>query len=600
MNKAKTRDEINRSDKWQIEKVYNNTDEFNKDLIQFEKELAKLIEFEKDFLKDSTSFKNFFLQDEKTSRILEKLAIYANCKSDEDKGNSLYQELSGKITNMYAKYNENTASVIPKILKTDEKIINQYIETEKDLAPYRHFFDQILSRKEHILKEEEESILSAYSPVLSGNSETASYLTNADIQFGEITNENNEKIELTEANYPNFIKSNNRNIRKEVFKRLQNTYGSFKNTLSSTYAQTVNYDSTSARLRKYKSSIEMYLEPKKIPVKLYENLIKTVKNNLSVLYEYYAFKKEVLDLDEFHLYDGYVKIIQDNNKVYDFNEAQDLVINALSILGDEYLAILKKAFTDGWIDKYPNKGKRTGAYSTGSYDTLPYLLLNYTNTYNDVSTLAHELGHSMHSYYTNTYNPYITATYPIFLAEIASTTNELLLSNYMYEHSTNKNEKLNILNEKLDLFKATIYRQTMFAEFEKNIHDYVDKKGILTADYLCEEYYKLNKEYFGSNVSVDEEIKYEWLRIPHFYTPFYVYQYATSLSISCYVAENIINNTPGFKEKYLEFLKSGGKNYPLEILKIIDIDLADTKIFESAINLFKETLEKFKKVYNEK
>jgi len=206
----------------------------------------------------------------------------------------------------------------------------------------------------------------------------------------------------------------------------------------------------------------------------------------------------------------------------------------------------------------------------------------------------------MHSYYTNTYNPYITATYPIFLAEIASTTNELLLSNYMYEHSTNKNEKLNILNEKLDLFKATIYRQTMFAEFEKNIHDYVDKKGILTADYLCEEYYKLNKEYFGSNVSVDEEIKYEWLRIPHFYTPFYVYQYATSLSISCYVAENIINNTPGFKEKYLEFLKSGGKNYPLEILKIIDIDLADTKIFESAINLFKETLEKFKKVYNEK
>lgn len=600
MNKIKTRDEVSSSDKWAIEKVYNSIEDFNKDLATFEKELEKLIELEKDFLINSTNFKNFFLQDEKASRILEKLAIYANCKNDEDKANSVYQELSGKITNMYAKYNENTASVIPKILQTDEKIIYKYIDSEKELAAYRHFFDQILSRKEHILKEEVEGILSAYTPVLSGNSETASYLMNADMKFGLIIDENNEKIELTEANYSTFIKSSDRRVRKEAFERLQGTFGEFKNTLSSTYTQTVNYDAISSRLRKYNSSIEMYLKPKMIPVKLYENLIKTVKKNLPILYDYYNLKKEILHLSEFHLYDGYVKVIEDNDKTYKFEEGKKLVINALSILGDEYLKTLKEAFDNGWIDKYPNRGKRTGAYSTGSYDTLPYVLLNYTDTYNDVSTLAHELGHSMHSYYTNNYNPYITATYPIFLAEIASTTNELLLSNYMYENSTNKNEKLNILNEKLDLFKATIYRQTMFAEFEKKVHDYVDNNGILTADYLCDEYYKLNKEYFGPDVVVDEDIKYEWLRIPHFYTPFYVYQYATSLSISCYVAENIINNTPGFKEKYLEFLKSGGKDYPLEVLKIIDIDLTDTKIFESAINLFKETLEKFKEVYYEK
>ena len=344
----------------------------------------------------------------------------------------------------------------------------------------------------------------------------------------------------------------------------------------------------------------MYLKPKNIPIELYNNLIKVVRNNLDVLYEYYDLKKEILNLDEFHLYDTYVKVIKDSNKKYTFDEAKDIVIDALSIYGEDYTKVLKSAFTDGWIDKYPNKGKRSGAYSTGSYDTLPYVLLNYTNEYNDVSTLAHELGHSMHSYFAVKNNPYITADYPIFLAEIASTTNELLLSHYMYEKSNNRLEKLNILNEKLDLFKATIFRQTMFAEFEKNAHEYVDNKNVLTSDYLCDMYYKLNKDYFGDNVVIDEEIKYEWLRIPHFYTPFYVYQYATSLSISCYVSQNIINDTPGFKDRYIEFLSSGGRDYPLEVLKIIDIDLTDTKVFESAIDEFRKTLEEFKRIYYEK
>ncbi len=601
MDKLKKREDIKSSDKWKIEEIYPNIEAFEQDLKNFDQELSKLIKLEKNFLENSINFKNFFVQDEKTSRILEKLGVYANCKSDEDKGDSIYQELNGKITNMYAKYNESTSSVIPKILNTKKEIIVQYLdEQKKELQSYKHFFDQILIKKEHILGAEVEKALSAYIPVLSENSETSSYLMNADMKFGTIQNEKGQEIELTEANYSNFMQSKNREVRKSAFQKLQSTFGNFKNTLTSTYTQTVNYDSISARLRKYDSSINMYLQPKKIPVQLYNNLIQTVKDNLDILYEYYKVKKEILGLNEFHLYDGYVKVIQDNEKEYTFEEAEKLAINALSILGDEYLTTLKSAFTAGWIDKYPNLGKRGGAYSTGSYDTLPYVLLNYTNTYNDVSTLAHELGHSMHSHYTNTYNPYITATYPIFLAEIASTTNELLLSHYMYEHSTNKTEKLNILNEKLDLFKATIYRQTMFAEFEKNAHDYVDQGGVLTSDYLCEMYYELNKEYFGPNVIVDDEIKYEWLRIPHFYTPFYVYQYATSLSISCYVAENIINNTPGFKEKYLEFLKSGGKDYPLEVLKIIDIDLTDRKVFESAINLFRETLDNFKKVYNEK
>ena len=600
MDKIKTRNEIDSSDKWSIDLIYKDVDSFNKDLKKVELEIEKLIELSEVFTESSEKFKEFFIQDEVVSRLLDKLSIYAHCKNDEDKTNGIYQELSGKITNIYAEYSEKTSSVIPNILKMNKEVVYQYINEQEDLKPYKHFLDMILSKKEHVLGEDIEKVLSAYQPVLSASGSTSAYLTDADLEFGTIENEKGEKIEFNEANYSTFIVSEDRTLRKNAFEKLYNTYGKVKNTLTSTYSTTVNNDSITSRLRNYNSSIEMYLKPKNIPIELYNNLIKVVRNNLDVLYEYYDLKKEILNLDEFHLYDTYVKVIKDSNKKYTFDEAKDIVIDALSIYGEDYTKVLKSAFTDGWIDKYPNKGKRSGAYSTGSYDTLPYVLLNYTNEYNDVSTLAHELGHSMHSYFAVKNNPYITADYPIFLAEIASTTNELLLSHYMYEKSNNRLEKLNILNEKLDLFKATIFRQTMFAEFEKNAHEYVDNKNVLTSDYLCDMYYKLNKDYFGDNVVIDEEIKYEWLRIPHFYTPFYVYQYATSLSISCYVSQNIINDTPGFKDRYIEFLSSGGRDYPLEVLKIIDIDLTDTKVFESAIDEFRKTLEEFKRIYYEK
>lgn len=600
MDKIKNRNEIADKDKWNIELIYNDIDSFNKDLKELENNINILIELKKEFLKNSNNLLKFLKQDEITSRLLEKLLVYSHCKLDEDLSNNKYQEIRGKITDICSLYNEKTSDVIPQILKCDKEKIYKYIDEQEQLKPYKYFFDKVLAKKEHILTEEKEKIISMLEPVLTSNSKTASYLRNADMKFNTIKDENNKDIEVNEINYHELIESKSVEVRKNAFNELYSSYKDLENTLTSTYATTVKYDSITANLRKYNSSIEMYLKPNNIPVDLYNNLIKTVRNNLNYLYEYYELKKEILNLKEFHLYDTYVKIVKDNTKKYSFEEAKDIVINTLSILGDDYIKVLKTAFTDGWIDIYPNKNKRTGAYSTGSYDTLPYVLLNYTNTYNDVSTLAHELGHSMHSYYTMKNNPYITADYPIFLAEIASTTNELLLSDYMYNKSKNKEEKLNILNEKLDLFKATIYRQTMFAEFEKNAHEYVENNNVLTSEYLCDMYYKLNKDYFGENVKVDDKIKYEWLRIPHFYTPFYVYQYATSLSISCYIAKNIINKTPGFVDKYIKFLSSGGKDYPLEVLKIIDIDLYDTKVFESAMYEFKETLEEFKNVYNEK
>ena len=471
MDKIKTRKEINSSDKWSIELVYKDVDSFNKDLKKVELEIEKLNKLSESFTENSEKFKEFFIQDEVVSRLLDKLSIYAHCKNDEDKTNSIYQEIKGKI---------------PNVLKMDNDLVYHYINEQEELKPYKHFLDMILSKKEHILNEDIEKVLSVYQPVLSASGSTSAYLTDADLEFGIIENEKKEEIELNEANYSTLIVSEDRTLRKNAFEKLYNTYGKVKNTLTSTYSTTVNNDAITSRLRHYNSSIEMYLTPKNIPIELYNNLIKVVRNNLDVLYNYYDLKKEILNLDEFHLYDTYVKVIKDNNKKYTFDEAKDIIIDALSIYGEDYTKVLKSAFTDGWIDKYPNKGKRSGAYSTGSYDTLPYILLNYTDEYNDVSTLAHELGHSMHSYYTMKNNPYITADYPIFLAEIASTTNELLLSHYMYEKSNNKLEKLNILNEKLDLFKATIFRQTMFAEFEKNVHEYVDNKNVLTSDYLCD------------------------------------------------------------------------------------------------------------------
>ena len=305
----------------------------------------------------------------------------------------------------------------------------------------------------------------------------------------------------------------------------------------------------------------------------------------------------MLGLKEFHLYDGYVNVIKSNDKKYSYEEAKEIILDCFKIYGEEYHNKLEEAFNNRWIDKYPNKNKRSGAYSTGSYDTIPYVLLNYTEEYDDVSTLAHELGHSMHTYFSNKNQDYENSGYPIFLAEIASTTNELILNDYMYKRATTDEECLALLNEKLDMFKGTLYRQTMFAEFEKNAHDYVDNGGVVTNEYLNNMYYELNKDYFGDKVVIDDDIKYEWLRIPHFYTPFYVYQYATSISISCYVATNILNNVEDFKEKYLELLKSGGRDYPLELLKIIDINLDDTKVFDSANEMFNETLEEFSKVY---
>ena len=593
MEKVLDRSEVKKENQWDLERIYQNVDYWQEDYDKCKSLLDELLDLKEHFLDDSKHFKDFILLDDKLERLLEKVYVYASLKNNEDLTNPQYQELIGKSLNLYQEIGEKTNFVRPAILKEDKNKILGFIDEEKELEPFRYTIMTLLRYKDHSLNEKEEKIISAYATVLDSASKTFDMLRGADMRFGNILDEEGQEVELTESSYSIFLRSHDRNVRKNAFLQLYKVYEGFKNTLNSTLEAVVNNHSTTARLRNFNSSLELGLFGDNIPTTLYKNLIDSVHNHLDSLYKYYDIKKKLLGVDEYHLYDVYVSVVPGINKKYSFEEGRDLVVNALSVLGDDYINILKTAFTDGWIDRYPNRGKSSGAFSSGSYDTLPYVLLNYTETYNDVSTLAHELGHSMHTYLSNQNNDYVNARYSIFLAEIASTVNELLFSYYMEKHSTDKKEKLAILNERLDLFKATIYRQVMFGEFELFIHEEGDKGNILIADKLSDYYYELNKTYFGDGVSVDREIRYEWLRIPHFYSPFYVYKYATGLSIASYIVKNILDGTEGFTDKYLEFLKSGGSDDPLEILKVIDVDLSDTKVFDDALEMFDDTINSF-------
>lgn len=593
MEKVLERSEVKKEDTWDVESIYRSIKDWQEDYDDCRSKITNLEEQKDTFLKDSKHFKDFILLSDKVERQLEKIYVYANLRNNEDTTNTTYQELLGKGLNLYQEYSEKTNFVVPLILKEDKKKIESFIDSEEELHPFRHTIEDILRYQGHNLSEVEEKVIAAYNTVLSSASKTADMLMDADMRFGNIKDEDGRKVELTQSNYGIYLRSNDRRVRKDAFEKMNQVFGSFKNTLTSTLESTIKCNSTTARLKNFHSSLELSLFENNIPVSLYHNLISVVHNNLEPLYKYFNIKKNKLGLKEFHLYDGYVSTVTDISKKYSFEEGKELVINALSVLGEDYIETLKKAFTERWIDIYPNRGKTSGAYSSGTYDTKPFVLLNYTEDYNDVSTLAHELGHSMHSYLSNTHNDHTNASYPIFLAEIASTVNELLLSYYMEHHASTTEEKLAILNERLDTFKGTIYRQTMFAEFELYMHDAVDKGEVLTAEKLCDKYYELNKLYFGDDVVVDDDIRYEWLRIPHFYRPFYVYQYATGLSIASYIAKNILEEKEGFRDKYLEFLSSGGKDDPLEILKIIDVDLTDTKVFEESLTMFKETVNTF-------
>lgn len=598
MEKQRTRQEIEEQYKWDLTTIFKNDNEFNIELEVVKKEVETLKKYKGKIVKSAENLYDYLTKSDLIERRMYKLYYYAHLKHDEDTTNAKYQELLGQINNVLQKHSEITSYVIPEMLTISYDKIKEYYTINPKLLEYKFNLECIYRYKEHTLDEKQEKILSTLSKIFNNPENTYEALTDSDLTFGNIIVDDKE-IELTESNYSKYIKHENQEVRKQAFTLLFSKYSEFKNAITSTFKGNIEVLTQNAKLRNYKSSIEASLFDDNIDLSVYNNLITTVSNNMDKIFKYYELKKKVLNIKDLHIYDIYLDMIPSFNKNYSFPEAKELVLKSLSILGEDYIKNLNKAFDERWIDIYNNKGKRGGAYSSGFYDTNPFVLLNYEGTYHDVSTLAHELGHSMHTYYSCQNNNYNNSSYKIFVAEVASTVNELLLAKYMLKNSQEKEEKLFILNQLLELFKSTIYRQTMFAEFEKEMHKKIENDEVLTYENISEYYYNLNKKYFGKSVILDELIKYEWERIPHFYYNFYVYKYAIGLSVACKIVKDILDNKEDAIENYLNFLKSGGSDYPKNELKLANVDVEKPEVIESALNMFEDTINEFEKLYME-
>ena len=592
------RENIESKYKWDLTPIFSSEDDFNNLYKDVESKIEKFKSHEKIMGNNEESFYNAINDYYKISRDLDKLQVYTDLLSDIDTSNNNNQALKLKVINLLDKWNKATFFITPTILKKDYKEIENFYEEEPKLKEYETIIKREFRYKEHILSDIEEKLLSSMTKMFNKNYETYELLKDSDITFGNITDENNKEVELTCSNYSIYIESSNRRVRKEAFATLYSTYKQFINTFASTLSGNINENVTIAKIKKFPSTLNWCLYADELDETIYNNLINTVSDNMNTLYKYYALKKDLLNLEELHLYDIYTPIVKNFDKKYPYEEAKKIVLKALSVLGDDYIEVLKNGLDNNWVDVYPTKAKRTGGYSGGCYDTAPYILLNYFDKYNDMSTLAHEAGHSMHSYYTRSNNSYQYGDYSIFVAEVASTVNEILLSKYLLKTSNSKEEKLFILDNLMSLFKATIYRQTMFAEFEQKIYFDAENDIPLTADYLSSVYYELNKKYFGDDVVIDDDIKYEWARIPHFYYNFYVYKYATGLSAACHIANDILSGKEHAVDNYKEFLKCGSKKSPIESLKLAGVDLSKKEVVESAISMFNDTIDEFINLHN--
>ena len=529
-------------------------------------------------------------------RLLEKLYTYAHLKHDEDTAEPAAKSLENRASGKAAAISAECAWFEPELLAIDDEKMQSML-SEKVLSFYKPSIEELLRAKKHTLSEKEERILGALSDVLSSPAEIYESLTDADLRFPMVRRENKDKVELTSGNYIKFLESSDRKVRKHAFKAMFSSYKNIINSCASTMDGTVKKHVVSARLRNYPSALDKALFADELPRELYTNLIESVHRHIPELTEYLKFRKKKLKLKKLDMYDLYTPLTKRDEHVYTYEEAQEMVLKAFEVMGEEYVATVKRAFAERWVDVMECRRKRSGAYSSGCYDTVPYLLLNFNGTLNDVFTLAHELGHSMHSYFSHKHQEYHYASYPIFAAEIASTTNELLLHDYlMKKYADAPAMQSTLLVHLIDEVRACIYRQTMFAEFELDIHELREKDVPLTADLLCENYYKLNDKYYGGAVKADDLIRYEWARIPHFYYNFYVFKYATGLSAAMKFAANILSGDANLKEKYYSFLKAGDSKNVLEILKDAGVDFINYPVVDDALKDFGKLVKQLKKV----
>lgn len=599
VKKLPSRSEIKVEDTWKLEDIFASDDAWEK---EFEEVKALIPQMEKFKGKLGESAQTLYdalqEQDELTMRV-SKLYTYAHMRYDQDTTNSFYQGLNDRIKTLYTQIASALSYVTPEILSIEESKIKQYMAEHKELKLYAHALDEITRERPHILSESEEALLAQASEVLGSSSNTFGMLNNADLEFPSIKDENGEEVEITHGRYIRFLESSDRRVREEAFKAVYETYGKFKNTFASTLSGTVKKDNFSARVRHYNSARHSALSTNNIPEEVYDNLVKTVNDNLHLLHRYIDLRKKVLGIEELHMYDLYTPLVKDVKMEVSYEEAKDYILKGLKPLGEDYLNVLKEGFENRWVDVHENKGKRSGAYSSGTYGTNPYILMNWQDNVNNLFTLAHEFGHSVHSYYTRKTQPYPYGDYSIFVAEVASTCNEALLNDYLLKTIDDEKQRLYLLNHYLEGFRGTVFRQTMFAEFEHDVHVRAQNGEPLTPELLTKLYYDLNKKYFGDNLVIDEEIGLEWARIPHFYYNYYVYQYATGFSAAAALSKQILEEGDEAVERYVGFLKSGSSDYPIEVLKKAGVDMTTSQPIEEALAVFEEKLTEMERLLNQ-
>lgn len=594
-----TRAEVPEELTWDLTRIFKDDEAFEEAFQALEQEVAHISDYQGTLSKsadDLLAAIEFLLN---IDRRLEVLYVYANMKNDQDTANPTYQAMNARATSLYAKFSEAGAWFNPELLQISDETLQQFMQENQELAKYRHFLEQLTSQRKHVLTSDQEALLAGASEIFSAPSDTFEVLNNADLVFPIVKDEEGNDVRLSHGVYGQLMESTDRKVRKAAFEGLYQVYDQFQHTFASTLSSHVKMHNFNAKTRHYYSARQASLAGNQIPESVYETLVKVVNEKLPLLHRYVALRKKLLNVDELHMYDMYTPILGEPGIKFNYQEAQQKALEALKPLGEDYLAVVKKAFADRWIDVVENKGKRSGAYSSGVYDTDPYILLNWHDTLDQLFTLVHEMGHSMHSYLTRQNQPYVYGDYSIFVAEIASTTNENLMTEYLLQTETDPKVRAAVLNHYLDGFKGTVFRQTQFAEFEQFIHTEDANGTPLTSEFLNDYYGNLNQRYYGDAVEKDPEIALEWSRIPHFYYNFYVYQYATGFSAASALAHRILTEGKPAVDAYLNYLKSGSSDYPIEVMKKAGVDMTKPDYLYDAFDVFEERLNELEQLVAE-
>lgn len=583
----KLRSEICDKDKWDIGSMYSGADAALEDMKKGLARAEELAAMQGHVMDSAKSLLNALIAYTESVRLVERAYAYAHMKRDEDNTDASRSELYGKASMSLTALTSLTSFLDPEILSSQPSLVNSYIEQEDGLSMFRFMLTELMKKRDHTLSRDEEFIIASYGEILRAPGNTFTAINNADFDFGTVTDTDGTSGPLTHASYIRYVESASPDVRTQAYTKLYDVYRSFNNTLASLYSTSVREDIVTAKLRKYGSALEAALSPDDIPVSVYDNLIKAVHGHLPSMHRYAGIRRRMLDLDEMHMQDMYVPLVRPQDMYYSFEQAVDTACAALAPMGEEYVSTFRSGVLEKrWVDRYENKGKTSGAYSYGTYDSMPYILMNFSGTLRDVFTLIHEGGHSMHSWYTRKTQPYIYGDHSIFTAEVASTVNETLLIRYLLDNADSKEMELYLVNYYIDGFKGTLFRQTMFAEFERLAHEYAESGGSLTAEWLNTEYDRLNTEYYGPEVTPDDIIRYEWSRIPHFYRAYYVYQYATGYSAANAIADRILKEGAPARDQYIDFLRTGSSAPPIDLLRIAGVDMSTGAPVHEALEVF--------------